>query len=268
MRVKILISALVCLLCIVLTSCGFVSFVKNPDTSLEATKNEYITILRGMCDENDYSEEERREYVRTLLEVENLIREAKDHEAIVAIFEQYSLILGNIPLNIELVRARITTQMKELAAANVYREEEQRSVDWLLWYFGSTLDECEDVDRCEGILLEFKTSLANIKTDAQLYAEELAAIKNEPSASFGEGTRGLYEPIHGSAPDIAGKGIANPLATILSAAMMLRYSFDMIEEADAIENAVNRVLDDGYRTADIWKEGFQKVGCAQMRNAA
>ena len=186
MRVKILISALVCLLCITLTYCGFVSFVKNPDTSLEATKNEYITILRGMCDENDYSEEERREYVKLLLEIENLIREAKDHEAIVAIFEQYSLILGNIPLNIELVRARITIQMKELAAANVYREEEQRSVDWLLWYFGSTLDECEDVDRCEGILLEFKTSLANIKTDAQLYAEELATIKNELSASFGE----------------------------------------------------------------------------------
>jgi hypothetical protein len=186
MRVKILISALVCLLCIALTSCGFVSFVKNPDTSLEATKNEYITILRGMCDENDYSEEERREYVKLLLEVENLIREAKDHEEIVAIFKQYSLILGNIPLNIELVRARITIQMKELAAANVYREEEQRSVDWLLWYFGSTLDECEDVDRCEGILLEFKTSLANIKTDAQLYAEELATIKNELSASFGE----------------------------------------------------------------------------------
>ena len=186
MRIRILISALLCVLCIALTSCGFVSFVKNPDTSLEATKNEYITILRGMCDENDYSEEQRREYVRTLLEVENLIREAKDHEAIVAIFEQYSSILGNIPLNIELVRARITTQMKELAAANVYRAEEQRSVDWLLWYFGSTLDECEDVDRCEGILLEFKTSLANIKTDAQLYAEELVAIKGELSASFGE----------------------------------------------------------------------------------
>ncbi len=72
-----------------------------------------------------------------------------------------------------------------------------------------------------------------------------------PSASLGEGTRGLYEPIHGSAPDIAGKGIANPTATILSAAMMLRYSFGLATEADAIEDAVNKALDAGYMTCDI-----------------
>ena len=71
------------------------------------------------------------------------------------------------------------------------------------------------------------------------------------SASLGDTKRGLYEPIHGSAPDIAGKGIANPIATVLSAAMMLRFSFGLAKEADDIENAVNRVLDDGYRTADI-----------------
>ncbi|HNX13945.1 MAG TPA: 3-isopropylmalate dehydrogenase [Oscillospiraceae bacterium] len=72
-----------------------------------------------------------------------------------------------------------------------------------------------------------------------------------PSASLGDGTRGLYEPIHGSAPDIAGTGKANPIATILSAAMMLRYSFSLQKEADAIENAVLQVLAAGYRTADI-----------------
>lgn len=71
------------------------------------------------------------------------------------------------------------------------------------------------------------------------------------SASLGDGKRGLYEPIHGSAPDIAGKGIANPIATVLSAAMMLRFSFGLEKEADDIENAVNKVLNDGYRTADI-----------------
>ena len=85
-----------------------------------------------------------------------------------------------------------------------------------------------------------------------------------PSASLSEGTPGMYEPIHGSAPDIAGLNIANPLGTILSAAMMLRYSFDMAEEADAIEAAVNKVLDDGYRTGDIMQEGCQKVTCSQM----
>ena len=85
-----------------------------------------------------------------------------------------------------------------------------------------------------------------------------------PSASLSSGTRGMYEPIHGSAPDIAGMDIANPIGTIMSVAMMLRFSFDMSEEADAIEKAVNKALDDGYRTADIWKEGTFKVGCKEM----
>ena len=85
-----------------------------------------------------------------------------------------------------------------------------------------------------------------------------------PSSSLGEGTRGLYEPIHGSAPDIAGKDIANPIGTILAAAMMLRFSFDMAAEADAIEMAVSNVLDEGYRTGDIFAEGCKKVGCTEM----
>lgn len=85
-----------------------------------------------------------------------------------------------------------------------------------------------------------------------------------PSASLSSGTLGMYEPIHGSAPDIAGKDLANPIGTIMSIAMMLRYSFNMIPEANAIEKAVNRALNDGFRTADIWKEGFMKVGCKEM----
>ena len=85
-----------------------------------------------------------------------------------------------------------------------------------------------------------------------------------PSASLSEGTLGMYEPIHGSAPDIAGQNLANPIGTIMSAAMMLRYSFNMPTEADAIEAAVNKALDDGYRTADIYKDGFTKVGCSEM----
>ncbi len=82
-----------------------------------------------------------------------------------------------------------------------------------------------------------------------------------PSSSLGSSTRGLYEPIHGSAPDIAGKDIANPVGTILSAAMMLRFSFDMEKEAEAIETAVSAYLDKGYRTADIMSEGCTLVGC-------
>ena len=85
-----------------------------------------------------------------------------------------------------------------------------------------------------------------------------------PSSSMGEGTRGLYEPIHGSAPDIAGQNRANPIGTILAAAMMLRYSFDMAAEADAIENAVDRVLKDGFRCGDIMQSGGTLVGCREM----
>ncbi|MDD3360107.1 MAG: 3-isopropylmalate dehydrogenase [Hespellia sp.] len=84
------------------------------------------------------------------------------------------------------------------------------------------------------------------------------------SASLNETKFGLYEPSGGSAPDIAGQGIANPIATILSAAMMLRFSFDLDKEADAIEHAVGRVLSDGYRTGDIMSEGKKKVGTVQM----
>ena len=84
------------------------------------------------------------------------------------------------------------------------------------------------------------------------------------SASLNEGKFGLYEPSHGSAPDIAGKGIANPIATILSAAMMLRYSFDLDKEATAIEAAVRQVLKEGYRTADIMAENMKQVGTEEM----
>ncbi len=87
-----------------------------------------------------------------------------------------------------------------------------------------------------------------------------------PSASLGGGTFGMYEPVHGSAPDIAGLDKANPVATILSASMMLRYSFNMQEEADCIENAVSKVLEDGIRTGDIAAEG-KAVSCSEMGDA-
>ena len=87
------------------------------------------------------------------------------------------------------------------------------------------------------------------------------------SASLNDKKRGLYEPSHGSAPGIAAKNIANPLATILSAAMMLRYSFDMTEQADRIEAAVQKVLSDGVRTGDIMSEGCKRVSCSEMGDA-
>ncbi|MBQ9009131.1 MAG: 3-isopropylmalate dehydrogenase [Clostridia bacterium] len=101
-----------------------------------------------------------------------------------------------------------------------------------------------------------------------ILSDESAAIAGSlgmmPSASLGDGTRGLYEPIHGSAPDIAGRDIANPLGTILSGALLLRHSLGLEQEAAAIEKAVSEVLDAGYRTPDIYSEGTEKVGCIRM----
>ena len=87
------------------------------------------------------------------------------------------------------------------------------------------------------------------------------------SASLNEKGTGLFEPSHGSAPDIAGKNIANPIATVESAAMMIRYAFHMDEQADRIEAAIRKVLSDGIRTGDIWSEGCEKVSCSGMGDA-
>ena len=95
-------------------------------------------------------------------------------------------------------------------------------------------------------------------------SEITGSIGMVPSSSLGQGSCGLYEPIHGSAPDIAGPDIVNPIACILSAAMMLRYSFSMPAEADAIEAAVSAVLDAGFRTADMMADGCTKVGCTAI----
>lgn len=104
-----------------------------------------------------------------------------------------------------------------------------------------------------------------------ILSDEAAAITGSigmlPSASLGESNPGLYEPIHGSAPDIAGQDKANPLATILSVSMMLRHSFNMAEEADCIDAAVEKTLEQGYRTGDIWQEAGKSVGCVAMANA-
>ena len=88
-----------------------------------------------------------------------------------------------------------------------------------------------------------------------------------PSASLDENNKGMFEPIHGSAPDIAGKNRANPLATILSVAMMYRYTFADLATADRIENAVKKVISQGLRTSDIWTDGTQKVSCSEMGDA-
>jgi 3-isopropylmalate dehydrogenase len=110
-----------------------------------------------------------------------------------------------------------------------------------------------------------KNMFGDILSDAA--AMLTGSIGMLPSASLDQNSKGMYEPIHGSAPDIAGQGIANPLATILSVAMMLRYSLDQAALADAIEQAVGRVLDRGLRTPDIMADGCREVGTVEMGDA-
>ncbi len=127
------------------------------------------------------------------------------------------------------------------------------------------------VDNCAMQLVRDPSQFDVIVTEnlfGDILSDEASMITGSlgmiPSASLGEGSFGMYEPIHGSAPDIAGQNIANPIATILSASMMLRYSFDMGKEADAIDDAVNKVLAEGYRTGDIMSEGMKKVSCSEI----
>jgi 3-isopropylmalate dehydrogenase len=126
------------------------------------------------------------------------------------------------------------------------------------------------VDNCAMQIVRRPSSFDVIVTGnifGDILSDESAVITGSlgmlPSASIGD-THALYEPVHGSAPDIAGKGIANPIATILSASMMLRYSFGLKEAADAIEKAVEMALQKGYRTPDIYTEGSKKVGTREM----
>ncbi|HIZ56904.1 MAG TPA: 3-isopropylmalate dehydrogenase [Firmicutes bacterium] len=130
---------------------------------------------------------------------------------------------------------------------------------------------CMLVDNCAMQLVRNPGQFDVIVTEnmfGDILSDEASMITGSigmiPSASLGATKCGLYEPIHGSAPDIAGQNKANPVATILSAAMMLRYAFDLDTEADAVERAVETVLEKGYRTVDIKDEGCTVVGCTEM----
>ena len=127
------------------------------------------------------------------------------------------------------------------------------------------------VDNCAMQLVKDPAQFDVILTEnmfGDILSDEASMITGSigmiPSSSMGEGTRGMYEPIHGSAPDIAGQDRANPIGTVLAAAMMLRYSFDMDKEADAVEAAVDAVLKEGWRCGDIMQGGGKPVGCREM----
>ena len=129
------------------------------------------------------------------------------------------------------------------------------------------------VDNCAMQLVKNPAQFDVILTEnmfGDILSDEASMITGSigliPSSSLGVGSRGMYEPIHGSAPDIAGMNIANPIGTILSAAMMLKYSFEMEAESQAIEDAVNAVLNEGYRTADIYTEGMILTTTKEMEN--
>ncbi len=127
------------------------------------------------------------------------------------------------------------------------------------------------VDKCAMLIFRYARLFDFILTEnmiGDILSDEASMVTGSigmlASASLGSGKFGLYEPSHGSAPDIAGQDKANPIAEILSAAMMLRYSFDLEEEADEIEDAVKKSLKEGFRTVDIMAEGKTQVGTRRM----
>ena len=129
------------------------------------------------------------------------------------------------------------------------------------------------VDNCAMQLVRDPAQFDVIVTEntfGDILSDEAAMLTGSigmlPSASLGRDSRAMYEPIHGSAPDIAGRDVANPIATILSVAMMLKYSFDMQGASAEIEKAVEVVLEKGYRTPDIYTEGTRRIGCSEMGN--
>ena len=133
--------------------------------------------------------------------------------------------------------------------------------------------QCEDmlVDSASMQLIKNPSRFDVVVTEnmfGDILSDEVSVLAGSigmmPSASLGSTKLGLYEPIHGSAPDIAGQNISNPIGTILSVAMMLRYSFDMLDEANDIEKAIENVLEDNYRTLDLYVEGTKKFSCSEM----
>ncbi len=127
------------------------------------------------------------------------------------------------------------------------------------------------VDNCAMQLVKYPAQFDVMVTEnmfGDILSDEASMITGSigmlPSASMNETKFGLYEPSGGSAPDIAGQNIANPIAAVLSASMMLRYSFDLEKEADAVDNAVAKAIADGYRTGDIMSDGMKKVSCSGM----
>jgi len=126
------------------------------------------------------------------------------------------------------------------------------------------------VDNCAMALIQHPTRFDTLVTEntfGDILSDEAAILAGSmgmlPSASLG-GRVGLYEPVHGTAPDIAGKGVANPIAAILSAAMLLRYSLDRVADGDRVEAAVLAVLEEGYRTRDIHSDGTKLIGTREM----
>ena len=185
--VKILIASI--LLLLVLTACGFVSYNKYPEatqaSNIDELIAEYTERINSLTDESLYPEDERRMLINALIEARNALSECESEEELEEVFSHHSAIILSIATKLTRAILDASKQLTIIANENNYRAEQQRQVEWLLWYYGSQIEDAQSVEEVEALLRDFKTDLGNIKSDAQLAAEELETLKAKYSVLFG-----------------------------------------------------------------------------------
>ena len=187
-HVKIITALILAILCFSLSSCGFVSYheyTADSEAALEALIEEYIEKISSLSREQYYEENYRREFVAALIDARNELRECKSAAELEEVYSRHEAIIMAIPSDLVLMIKYITDQIKQLASEYIYREAQQKQVDWLVWYYGSLLEEISTTVEAEELLRDFKTTLGTIKTDAQLKEMELDEMKAQYSLSFG-----------------------------------------------------------------------------------
>lgn len=186
---KIILACLLLMLAFLMSACGFVSYIGYPEatepSNIEELRAEYIERINSLSDESLYFEKERRLFVNALIDARNELGECESASELEKAFSRHSAIILDISTRLTISIVNATEQLTLIANENTYREEQQRQVDWLLWYYGSQIEAAQSIEEVEALLRDFKTDLGTVKTDAQIASEELEALKASYGVLFG-----------------------------------------------------------------------------------